>query len=67
MNSTQINWSDACIGCCKGNNGTTVVRNTLDGQFAVIDAKSSRVIKVFSDSLHARRYNFAIHGEHLGE
>lgn len=52
--------------------GKTVVRPTTCGRFAVLHStpkKSGgyRLIKTFADPLHARRYNFAIHGEQLGE
>ena len=47
--------------------GGTVVRQTTDGKFAVIADKGTRLIKVFADRLQARRYNFAIHGDSLGE
>lgn len=47
--------------------GGTVVRKTTDGKFAVIKDRGTRLIKVFGDRLQARRYNFAIHGDNLGE
>lgn len=47
--------------------GETCVRQTTDGKFAVIADKGSRLIKTFTDRLHARRYNFSIHGDNLGE
>lgn len=46
--------------------GGTCVRPTTDGRFAVINYREGgRIIKTFTDPLHARRYNFAIHGDKL--
>jgi len=45
--------------------GKTCVRHTTDGRFAVIAARGDRLIAVLADELHARRYNFAIHGDAL--
>ncbi len=47
--------------------GETCVRETVCGRFAVIADKGSRLFKVLADRLHARRYNFAMHGMSLGE
>jgi hypothetical protein len=52
--------------------GKTCVKETKAGKFAVVDITPDkkgklRLIKLFSDSLYARRYNFAIHGSQLGE
>ena len=51
--------------------GGTMVKETTDGRFAVVGTKPAagvlRLVKVFADKLHARRYNFAIHGDKLGE
>jgi hypothetical protein len=47
--------------------GKTAVRKTADGRFAVIATIGDRLIKTFDNCLHARRYNFAIHGDKLGE
>jgi hypothetical protein len=66
-----VNLIDApAIGCHTA--GRTCVKETTDGRFAVVTSKprqdgSLRLIKLFTDSLHARRYNFAIHGDCLGE
>jgi len=61
------------MGDCRGyhKEGGTVVRDTTDGRYAVMSSKPEkdgtfRLIKVFTDLLHARRYNFAIHGDKLG-
>jgi hypothetical protein len=52
--------------------GKTCVKETSCGKFAVVSTVprkngSLRLIKLFTDSLHARRYNFAIHGDYPGE
>jgi hypothetical protein len=61
-------------GPCLGSHrdGHTCVKATACRKFAVVDARprhdgTLRLIRLFSDALHARRYNFAIHGEALGE
>lgn len=67
----EINTNEPCLGWHK--EGETVVLRTIDGRFAVCSDKPTqkngdyRLLKVFADSLHARRYNFAIHGDKLGE
>lgn len=69
METFQIDWNDTCLGMWKGDGETTIVRRTTDGRFAVIRVSDGeiRTIKVFADLIHARRYNFAIHGDSLGE
>lgn len=52
--------------------GRTCVKRTTCGRFAVVNSTpradgSLRLIRLFAEALHARRYNFAIHGESLGE
>lgn len=52
--------------------GGTMVKETTDGRFAVVSIKpaaggSLRLVNVFAEKLRARRYNFAIHGDKLGE
>jgi hypothetical protein len=52
--------------------GGTMVVETTDGRYAVVTMKPNksgnlRLINVFADKLRARRYNFAIHGDKLGE
>ena len=45
--------------------GKTCVRKTTCGQFAVIATTGTRLIKLLAGEWHARRYNFAIHGDTL--
>lgn len=52
--------------------GKTCVKRTTDGRFAVCSTTPNsdgqlRLIRILADSLMARRYNFAIHGDRLGE
>ncbi len=65
--NVQIDWNGECLGAWMGHEETTIVRRTTDGRFAVVAAATKRIIKIFADCLHARRYNFAIHGDRLGE
>jgi len=67
---TNINGEQAEVimdgmACGWHRTGGTWVRETTDGKFAVINSRGNRLIKVFTDRLHARRYNFAIHGDSL--
>lgn len=62
--SVQVVMDGESLGCHK--EGKTCVRRTNSGRFAVIKTIGDRLIKTFSDELHARRYNFAIHGDSLG-
>lgn len=55
------------MSCGWHRNGETCVRQTTCNRFAVIADKGDRLIKTFADRLEARRYNFAIHGDSLGE
>lgn len=55
------------MSCGLHRNGETCVRQTTDGLFAVISTKTTRLLKTFVNRLEARRYNFAIHGDNLGE
>ncbi len=61
--SAEVILDGECLGVHRA--GKTCVRKTTDNRFAVISTVLPRLIKVFPDSLHARRYNFAIHGEKL--
>jgi len=61
----EVVMSGECLGYHRA--GKTCVRKTACGKFAVIETTRTRLIKTFTDSLHARRYNFAIHGDKLGE
>jgi hypothetical protein len=65
--SVIIKMTGGAMGVCRGVLGATVVRETTDGRFAVVAAKGHRLFRVFDDPLHARRYNFAIQGQRLGE
>lgn len=48
--------------------GGTAVYPTVSGEFAVVNFRDGlRLIKVFQDKLQARRYNFAINDDFLGE
>lgn len=48
--------------------GGTAVYPTVSGEFAVVNfCDSFRLIKVFQDKLQARRYNFKINDDFLGE
>lgn len=61
--SVDVIMDGECLGCHRA--GKTCVRKTADNRFAVISTTRPRLIKVFSDEWHARRYNFAIHGDTL--
>lgn len=61
--SAQVIMSGVCLGLHAV--GKTCVRATACGRFAVIATTGDRLIKVLADELHARRYNFAIHGDRL--
>lgn len=66
MNATvKVNFDGACLGVMGEAGDRTVVRPTTCGQYAVIEAATGRIIKVFADSYTARQYNAAIHGESL--
>lgn len=46
--------------------GGTAVYPTIDGRYAVVNFRENfRLIKIFSDKMHARRYNFKINGDSL--
>ena len=45
----------------------TCVRRTTDGRWAVIACAGHKLYKILADRLHARRYNFSMHGLNLGE
>lgn len=62
--------ADAAIGVHA--KGKTAVKKTTCGRFAVVAATprrdgSLRLIKLADDAMVARRYNFAINGDKLGE
>lgn len=60
----KVNMDGECLGIMGPSDNRTVVRKTTDNRFVVMTAaKPYRVIKAFADSMHARRYNAAIHGE----
>ena len=64
--SVRIIMDGEALGVCKGPTSRTAVRKTACGRFAVVNAANCRLIRVLTDELHARRYNFAIHGRRLG-
>lgn len=64
----RVKFDEAALGVWGEPGERTCVRRTDDGRFVVITCEAeTRVIKVFTDALHARRYNAAIHGGSLGE